>query len=579
MWYNAYRTGNWPISTNEYGEEVPLEVMDEQGYLPEGITEALHDMWRRNPALRDYTGTNRLSGDIPFQIIEDVLDVLVKKKFSPLNIIDRARYNKIVEQANNLGIDPFYAVYKNLFTDKNKLRLIWDKARKLLYEYSIMLWESQNELCLAEGKRAPAAGVVYKPKKNAVSNIKKKSLPGTIYLNNGRYYWIVAGKMKPRPLIDPKSKPRFPGTIFKNGNRYYWIIQGLLKRQRLIPRGEKFSAQDRVVAEKIVYNKWRIIKIQDPQRAAEILRRTRSQGLATKDRATAEKIASRLWKQIKRNEPELAAKILKDNRPKAKDHWHAQIVADGKHRFVGSFKTRVEAQAAYAGEFEKVFGYPTGYNVQSIPKIDKVWPSWEEEKVRLNQMDGHPRMPVIGQSMQASPLAPMIERMQKIDWLVGNTILVLDDNSLEACADIAVQSRGEKWYTELKKQGKRAVIRGSASIDRDTNRIKITLYNQAFESKCVLAEEIYHIGFKIIRHSEKQALDEIQRWYEHQLQNGDDPTFSAADMFSTKMALEESGITTSLPRTLVKHAQRIFSPASTVPASVMEEVKANWFLP
>ncbi len=385
--------------------------------------------------------------------------------------------------------------------------------------------------------------------------------------------------MKPRPLIDPKSKPKFPGTIFKDGSRYYWIILGLLKRQRLVPKGENFSVKDRVVAEKIAYSKWMNIRKQDPPRAAEILRRTRSQGLATKDRATAERIAARLWRNIKKNDVELASKILKDNRPKAKDHWHAQIVVDRKHHFIGSFKTRAEAEAAYAGEFEKALGYPPGYNVQSIPKIDKVWPSWEEEKARLDQMDGHPRMPVIGQSMQTEPLAPMIERMQKTDWLVGNTILVLDDNSPVASIDIAVQSRGEKWYTELKKQGKRAVIRGSASIDRDTGRIKITLYNQGFDSKCVLAEEIYHIGFKIIRHSEQQALDAIQRWYEHQLQNGDDPTFSVADMFSTKMALEESGIATSLPRSLVKHAQRVFSPTSTIPASVMEKVKANWSLP
>jgi hypothetical protein len=181
--------------------------------------------------------------------------------------------------------------------------------------------------------------------------------------------------------------------------------------------------------------------------------------------------------------------------------------------------------------------------------------------------------------MQTEPLAPMIERMQKIDWLVGNTILVLDGNSPAASVDIAIQSRGEKWYTELKKHGKRAVIRGSASIDRDTGRIKITLYNQGFDIKCVLAEEIYHIGFKIIRHSRPQALRAIQRWYEHQLQNGADPTFSVADMFSTKMALEESGIATSLPHCVVKHAQNIFSASCSIPDCVMEKVKANWSIP
>jgi len=578
-WYNAQRTRNWPMLMNKEGEEVPMEVAEEQGCLPDGVAEALRDMWRRNLALRNYTGTNRLSGDIPYQIIEDVLDVLVQKKFSPLNDIQKARYNQIVEQANAQGTDPFYAVYKDLFADGNRLRPLWNKARKWLHEYSLLLWESQNELWLAEGRRVPASGAVYKPKKTAVSKSKKKRVPGTIYLNNGRYYWIVARKMKPRALIDPKSKPKFPGTIFKDGGRYYWIIPGLLKRQRLVPKGEKFSAKDKAVAERIAHNKWKQIRKQNPQLAAEILRRTRSQGLATKDRATAERIAAKMWRDIKKNDPELAARISTDNRPKAEDHWYAQIVVNKKHRFIGSFKTRSEAEAAYADEFEKAFGYPPGYNVQCIPKIDKVWPSWEEEKARLDQMDGHPRMPVIGQSMQTEPLIPKIEQMQKVDWLVRNTLLVLDDNAPVASADIAIQSRGNKWYGELKKHGKRAVIRGSASIDRDTGRIKITLYNQGFDSKCVLAEEIYHIGFKIIRHSRPQALRAIQRWYEHQLQNGADPTFSVADMFSTKMALEESGIATSLPRSLVKHAQRVFSPTSTVRASVMEKVKANWSMP
>ncbi len=68
MWYEAERIGNWPVIRNEQGEEVSMDVVEEQGYLPEGVATALREMWRRNPALRDYTGTNRLSGDIPYQI-------------------------------------------------------------------------------------------------------------------------------------------------------------------------------------------------------------------------------------------------------------------------------------------------------------------------------------------------------------------------------------------------------------------------------------------------------------------------------------------------------------------------------
>ncbi len=575
-WYGAQRITNWPIVVDERGEEVPMDVAEEHGHLSDRAVEALREIWRRNPALRDYTGTNRLSGDVPYQIIEDVLDVLIRRRFSPLDEIQKTRYEKIVEDANRQGIDPFYAAYNSLFTHKDRWRPLWNMARKWLHGYSILLWEAQNELWLAEGKRVPASGVVYKPKRTAAPMVKKKGVPGTIYLNNGRYYWVVANKMKPRPLIDPKSKPKFPGTIFQDGNRYYWIIPGLLKRRRLVPRGEKFSAQDRAVAERIAYQMWNQLKKDDPKLAETILKRTRSQGLATKDRAVAEKIAARMWRRIKKNDPELAAKILTNNRRKAREHWDAQIVVNGKHRFIGSFQTQYEAEAAYAKEFEKVHGYPPGYNVQCIPKIDKVWPTWEEEKARLEQMNEHPRMPVIGRLTQVEALRPMIERMQTVDWVVNNVILVLDDNSLAATQDVAIQSRGEKWYGELKRRGKRAVICGSASLDRDTGRIRITVYNQGLDDKRVLAEEIHHISFKIIRYASPGTFEAIQRWYECQLGKGSDPTFSMPDVFSSNMAMEECGTRTSLPRQAVRRAIRIFSTRSDVPDSVMEQVRTNW---
>jgi hypothetical protein len=576
MWYGAQRITNWPTVVNERGEEAPIDIAEGQGCLSDRTVEALREVWRRNPALRDYAGTNRLSGDLPYQIIEDALDVLIRKRFSPLDEIQKTRYDKIVEDANRQGIDPFYAAYSSLFADKDRWRPLWNRARKWLHNYSILLWEAQNELWLAEGRRVPASGVVYKPKRTAAPMAKKKVVPGTIYLNNGRYYWVVANKMKPRPLIDPKSKPKFPGTIFQDGNRYYWIIPGLLKRRRLVPRGDKFSAQDRAVAERIAHQMWNQLRRDSPKLAETILKRTRSQGLATKDRAVAEKIAARIWRHIKKNDPELAAKILTNNRPKAREHWDAQIVVNGKHRFVGRFQTRYEAEAAYTKEFEKAFGYPPGYNVQCIPKIDKVWPTWEEEKARLEQMNEQPRMPVIGRLTEVEALRSMIERMQTVDWVVNNVILVLDDNSPVASQDVAVQSRGEEWYRELERRGQRAVIRGSACIDRDTGRIRITVYGQGFGDTRVLAEEIYHIAFKIIRCSSPKTRESLLRWYRSQLRKGADPSFSMPDMFSSNMALEECGTRTSLPRQAVRHARRIFSTRNTVCESVMEQVTTNW---
>jgi hypothetical protein len=580
-WYAAEKIGNWPTVVNNDYQEVPIDVAEKDSHL-ESVCDRLSELWRRNPTLRNYTGSNRLSGDIPFQIIEDVVDMLIQKEFSIIDEIDKARYNQIIEQANKEGIDPFYAVYKNLFpADQDRLQPLWDKARQWLYDHSLQLWESQNQLWLAEGKRTAAGGVsFYKAKKCNIAKKKHKyGVPGTIYLNNGRYYWVVAKKMKPRPLIDPKSRPKVPGTIFKDGSRYYWVIPGLLKRQRLVLKGQRYSTQDKTTAERIAIRIWNELKRQDPFLASTIIKRTRSQGLATKDKAIAIKVACKLWRKIQEQDPELAAKIQKDNHPEAKDHWQARIHANGEYRHIGTYRNSQEAQAAYIREFEKTWGYAPGYNVQCIPKIDKVWPTWQEEKARLEKMHQYPRVPVIGQSDQTEALLPMIERMQRVNWLTRNVILFFDENSPCVSEDIAIQSRGKRWYEDIIRQGKRAVVCGSASIDKDTGQIRITIYNQGFTDSRVLAEELYHIAFKVIKHSRQENLEQIRRWYQCQLIKGADPTFLMPDMFCSNMALQESGVKTTLPNYVVKPARDIFSDRSSIPDCVMEKVKANWSIP
>jgi hypothetical protein len=574
-WSHAERTHNWP--TDAESEQAPVDPAEEQSPLSEEVIDKLQSLWRRNPSLRDYTGAQRLSGDTPYQIIEDAVDVLIQQDSSPLSQAERARYTHIVEKANQQGIDPFHAAYEALPTAT--LQQCWNQARQWLYEYSLSLWETQNELWMVEGKRASASGVVYRPTKAMAPKPKNRAVPGTIYLNNGRYWWVVKDKMKPRPLIDPKSKKRVPGTIFQEGGRYYWVIGGVLGRQRLVPKGEKFSTRDRATAEKVAYQKWQELRKENPALATYILSRRRAEGLATKDRALAEKIAARLWRQIQRDDPELAAKILQDNRPKAKDHWYAHIGAGATQRHIGSYTTKAEAQAAYAREFEATYGYAAGYNVQCMPKLDRVWPSWQEEEARLRRMAGRPRMPVICQSPDTESLAPMIQKMQKVDWLVGHAIVVFDDESPVASPDIAIQSRGTAWYEQARSQGKHLVVCGCVHVDPDTRRIRITIYRPAFESRQVLLEEVYHIGLKVLCYESPSMFAAIRRWYRGQLTKGCDPTFSLADTFASTMALEETGVRTSLPSTVVKPARRLLCPSSHVPASVMQRVMTQWSEP
>jgi hypothetical protein len=574
-WSHAERTRNW--TTDAESEQTPVDPREEQSHLSEEAIDKLQSLWRRNPSLRDYTGAQRLSGDTPYQIIEDVVDVLIQKDSSPLSQAEKARYSQIVEKANRRGIDSFHAAYEAL--PSATLQQCWDMARRWLHDYSLSLWETQNELWLIEGKRAPASGVVHRPTKATAPEPKTKAVPGTIYLNNGRYWWVVARKMKPRPLIDPKSKKKVPGTIFQEGGRYYWVISGVLGRQRLVSKGEKFSARDRETAERIAYQKWHQLRKQNPSLAAYILSRRQAQGLATKDRALAEKIAARLWRQIQRDDPELAAKILTDRRPKAQDHWYAHVGAGATQRHIGSYTSKAEARAAYAREFESTYGYPVGYNVQCMPKLDRVWPSWREEEARLRRMAERPRMPVICQPPDAEPLAPVVQKMRKVDWLVGHAMLVFDDTVSVAWPEIAIQSRGATWYEKARSQGKHLVVCGCAYVDPDTRRIQITIYRPGFSTRQVLLEEVYHIGLKVLFYKSPRLFTAIRQWYRRQLANGNDPTFSLADMFASTMALAETHVKTSLPPGIVSAAQKLLSPTSHVPASIMQDVVTHWSEP
>lgn len=567
MWQQAYKNCSMPITS----EGKVFQIADVQKHLPEGIQSKIKNLWRQNPAFFTYAGVNRLAGDTPYEIIEELTDTAAPKI---LNKKELHKYRRIIEKANITGINSFYALYCEF--NKDRLESLWDLARKQIYDYSLKLWEKQSQNKLQEGSLTVPEGVTCRHTKSTGKRkkINKKKLPGTIYLNNKRYYWIVARKMKAVPLIDPASKPKFPGTIFKNGNRYYWFVKDYLKRQRLVPKGEKFSTNNRAVAEKLAVKKWKKLKKQNPSLAKEIITHSRSKGLATKDRKLAEKIALKMWKNIQKNKPKLAAKILTDNRPEPMDHWYAQLNAKGNPRHLGSFKTKKEAMKVYKEEFEKVYGYPPGYDVKVMPKIDKVWPTWQEQKQRLEKMHEYAKMPVIGDFGQI--WTPLITKMQKIDWLINNCTLVFDKSSPIATEAIAVQSRGRSWYEKVKEDNQSVVIQGSASIDKNTNRIQLTVYQPGFNNTDVLIEEIYHTVFEIILHKNRQLFRKILNWYSNKLNNGLDPTYGIHEAFADEMVnIEKNKTTAELPENIAEYAKQIFSPNSNIPSRIFNKIRAG----
>lgn len=573
QWFSPVRTVNWPTTP---GTEEPLDISEKHGKLPDGDSDLLGELWRRSPSLRAYTGTNRLSGDMPFRIVEDAVDVIFQDK-AAVPAVMKAQYDRIVQTANSDGTDSFYMLYRQM---SDGLKPYWDMARKMLYKYSLKLWEKRNRKRLINGQRVPAGGVTYRPKKNNCErNHCKKSVPGTIYLNNGRYYWVVRNKMKPTALVDHRNKRSLPGTIGNNKGRYFWVVPGILKQQKLVAKGQRYSTTDRAEAQRIALKLWNQIRIQKPAVAEKIMSR-RPWGTAAKDKASALRIARQMWKHIRKNDPELAAKILSDNRAVSVEHWVAQISANGRIRHIGSFRNRQDATAAYAGEFERVYGYQPGYNVQSIPKLDKVWPSWQEEKARLESMKPGPViiMPVIGRLKDddAKPLLPLIRRMQKIDWIVKNCMLVLDDNTPYTTPDIAIESRGQKWYGEVKEQGKTPVIYGSTAVDNDSGRIRITLYGPSFGNADILAEEVYHLVYRLIGNIHPAIAERIQCWYKNKIQSGLDATLSEDEAFALSMATNGKFMGLGvLPGEVMECAGKIFSPETFISDSVMAQIKCQ----
>lgn len=398
-------------------------------------------------------------------------------------------------------------------------------SRKTLNDYAEILWQQRDN---------------YREQIEAKG---KKQLPGTIYLNNGRYYWLPKQGEKTVPLIPDKEKDKLPGSLIKNKpGGYFWWIPHHKFRRRMVPDGKKVATKDLKTAKKLQKQEWKKIQKYEPQLAAE-LKGMRKWGTATKHKPTAVKIAKKYWDQMQESEPQKAARIMSDKRP-------------------GRTK----------------------------PDVDVVWPSWIEQKKRLSLMENKPQMPIVYPEQGIhdelkdglcvpEKLETMVNKIKKVDWLVNNAMLVFEDKSPAASKEIAIQSNGKEWTDEQEKQNKRYIMQSSTSIDRDTGRIRFTIYSPGYGSKRAFAEEIYHIIFEIIRESSPKTFRTIQVWHKGNIDNDSDPTLKISEAFSQAMAEEEFGYNSSLPRSVVKHAQKIFSDKNDVQPFVIEKVKRNLSAP
>ena len=224
------------------------------------------------------------------------------------------------------------------------------------------------------------------------------------------------------------------------------------------------------------------------------------------------------------------------------------------------------------------------------PDIDVVWPSWTEQKTRLALIENKPQMPIVYPEQGIhdewkyglrvpEALETMVDKVKKVDWLARDAMLVFEDKSPAASKEIAIQSKGQNWTNKQYHENNRCVIQGCTSIDKDSGRFRCTVYNPGYGSEKTLAEEVYHLVFEIIREASPKTFKTIQTWHKNNISNGNDPTLNISEAFSQEMAKEELGHSSSLPRSVVKHAQKIFSDKNDVQPCVIEKVKSNLVAP
>ena len=513
------------------GESEQIDVAADRTRLPAGIESEIAKAFGRERQLYQsswYKGTKRLSGDLPYRIVEAMaIELLGKQNMheSDRRRMSGSRLERIIEEANETGRDAFLALYDQSGRNKGTVKRAWNKARGILNDYAENLWKQRDTYGRQIAQRV------------------KRQLPGAVYLNNGRYYWLPKTGEKVLPLIPKKDRDKLPGSLYKNGpGGYFWWIPDHRFRRRMIPEGKKTATKDIKTAQKLQRLEWERIQQYEPQIAAE-LKSMRKWGVATKHKPTAVRLAKKLWSEMQDKDPQTATRIMFDRRPE---------------------RTR--------------------------PDADVVWPSWTEQKARLALIEDKPKMPIVHPKQDLrdewkyglripKSLEAMVDKIKKVDWLTRNAMLVFDDNSPAVSRDIVTQSNGDKWADSQDKEGKRYVAQGSTSLDKDTGRIRFAMYRPGHSSKRTLGEEVYHVVYKIIRESNPSTFKAIQTWHTKNVDNGGDPTLDTSEAFSKSMAAEELGHSSGLPRRVVTHARKIFSNRGDVSRSTIEKVKANWSTP
>jgi len=524
-------TRRLPETTDGHGQRKCMDIRSECGTLPIGIESQISKAFGREPQLYRsgwYKGTKRLAGDLPYRILEAMaMEILINRnnRRDADASTHQSKLEEIVEDANETGRDAFLALYEAPGMTRQKCRDAWDEARRRLNDQAEQFWRQRRQ-----------------PDRPIARSVKR-GLPGTVYLNNGRYYWLPKQGYNPRALVPKKAQDRIPGSLLKNEpGGYFWWIPSLKFRRRMVPQGQKYATQDLKTARRLQRQAWRQIQQDDPK-LAERMRTMRQWGTATQHKPTAYRLARQMWDEMQREDPRTAQQILMNGSPQG---------------------TR--------------------------PDMDKVWPSWEEQRTRIRRLRNHSTLPIVYHRQNVhhewkyglqppKDLATIVEKIKGVDWMVRDTMLTFDDNTPTVPLGVTATPYSNDRAGTSPHPYERHVLEGATSVDKTTGRLRMTVYRPGFGQKRVLASEVYRIVLAILGEAQPSTYKTVQRWHAKRMGQGIGTEQTVEQAFVDEMGLEENGVRGSLPRGVVRNAKHIFSRNAVVSPETMAKVKDNWPAP
>ena len=228
-------TQSLPNIIDKQGNYETIDIAEDKGKLPLGIEGLAGQVFGREKALRrqnTYKGTQRLKGDLPYQVLEAMAVEVLAKQTNYQPDIPSSKLEQVIEKANMSGKEVFSELSYSI--DDKILKSAWNEARKKINDYALDLWKERNGF-----------------DQECIKYVEKE-LPGTVHLNGTRYYWRPKRGEAKYSLVTEKEKNKLPGCLSKRKTGgYVWMMPHIKFQRNLVPKGQKYATKDLKTARRL----------------------------------------------------------------------------------------------------------------------------------------------------------------------------------------------------------------------------------------------------------------------------------------------------------------------------------------